>query len=48
MFAGAGVRAGTYPEAIDHYRILRTIEAMFGLAPIGSAAHTSPITDIWQ
>ena len=48
MLAGAGVRPGTYPEAVNHYRILRTIEAMFGLLPIGSAAHTSPISDIWQ
>lgn len=48
MVAGAGVRPGTYPEAVDHYRILRTIEAMFGLPPIGAAAGTSPITDIWQ
>ncbi len=48
MFAGAGVRPGAYPEAVDHYRILRTIEAMFGLPPIGAAAGTSPITDIWQ
>jgi acid phosphatase len=42
------VRPGTYTEAVDHYRILRTIEAMFGLPPIGAAAGTSPITDIWQ
>lgn len=48
MVAGAGVRAGTYPEAVNHYRVLRTIEAMFGLPPIGAAAGTSPITDIWQ
>jgi len=48
VVAGAGVRPGTYPEAVDHYRILRTIEAMFGLPPIGAAAGTSPITDIWQ
>jgi len=48
MLAGAGVRPGIYPEAVDHFRILRTIEAMYGLAPIGAAAHTSPITDIWQ
>jgi acid phosphatase len=48
MVAGAGVRPGTYTEAVDHYRILRTIEAMFGLPPIGAAAGTSPITDIWQ
>ena len=48
VIAGAGVRPGTYPEAVDHYRVLRTIEAMFGLQPIGAAANTSPITDIWQ
>jgi acid phosphatase len=48
MLAGAGVRPGTYSEPVNHYRVLRTIEAMFGLTPIGSAAQTSPITDIWQ
>ena len=48
MIAGAGVRPGTYTEPVDHYRVLRTIEAMFGLPAIGSAAQTSPITDIWQ
>jgi hypothetical protein len=48
VVAGAGVRPGTYTEAVDHYRILRTIEAMFGLPPIGAAAGTSPVTDIWQ
>jgi phosphatidylinositol-3-phosphatase len=47
-FAGAGVRPGRYSEAVDHYRILRTIEAMYHLSPIGNAAQTAPITDIWR
>jgi acid phosphatase len=48
LIAGAGVRPGRYGEPVDHYRVLRTIEAMFGLPPIGAAAQTSPITDVWR
>jgi acid phosphatase len=48
LVAGAGVKPGTYPEPVDHYRVLRTLEAFYGLAPIGKAAGTSPITSIWR
>jgi hypothetical protein len=48
VLAGAGVRPGTYAEPVDHYRVLRTIETMFGLPAIGAAARTPPITDVWQ
>ena len=44
---GAGVRPGTSTERIDHYRLLRTIEDMYHLAPLGHARSTTPITSIW-
>jgi hypothetical protein len=48
LFAGGGVKPGVYPEAIDHYRVLRTIEAFYGLPPIGRAAPSAPITEAWN
>jgi len=48
FFAGPMVKPGRYPERIDHYRVLRTIEDMYGLAPTGRAAATTAITDIWR
>jgi phosphatidylinositol-3-phosphatase len=34
-------------QRIDHYTLLRTIEEMYGLTPLGSAAGAKPITGIW-
>lgn len=48
IFVGAHVKPGSYPEKIDHYAVLRTIEAAYGLAPLGSAATVQPITDVWS
>ncbi|MBV9729292.1 MAG: acid phosphatase [Pseudonocardiales bacterium] len=47
LFAGPMVRPGDVPTHIDHYTILRTIEDMYQLAPLGAAAATPPITGIW-
>jgi phosphatidylinositol-3-phosphatase len=47
VFAGPMVRAGDVPNRIDHYAILRTIEDMYQLPPLGVAAATPPITGIW-
>ncbi len=47
LIAGQHVRPGNYPESIDHYTMLRTLEAMYGLPGIGTAAHRAPVTDIW-
>jgi acid phosphatase len=44
---GQDVRRGTYAARIDHYTVLRTLEAMFGLRALGNAAHRPPITGIW-
>jgi acid phosphatase len=48
MFVGPMVRAGTYTERVDHLRVLRTLEQMYGLAPTGKAATVAPITDVWR
>ncbi len=48
IFAGAGVRTGQYPEHIDHYSVLRTLQDMYGLPPLANSATASPILDIWD
>lgn len=47
VFAGASVTAGQYSETTGHYRMLATLEAMYGLTPLGGAVGLTPITDIW-
>ena len=47
IFYGAHVRAGRYNQRIDHYTVLRTLEAMYGLTPLGGAAAAHTITGIW-
>jgi Phosphoesterase family len=45
FFVGARIIPGNYSERIDHFTVLRTIEAMYGLPGIGSAANRSAIAD---
>jgi acid phosphatase len=45
---GAHVQTGSYSESINHYTILRTIEAAYGLPGINNAASKPPILDVWQ
>lgn len=47
LIAGAHVRAGRYGQRIDHYALLRTIEDMYGLSPLGRSAAATVITDVW-
>lgn len=47
VFAGSMVRPGSYAEPVDHYRVLRTIEDMYGLPYAGHAAEEKPITTTW-
>ncbi len=47
-FVGAHVIAGSYSESINHYTVLRTLEAAYGLPGLGGAASKSPILDVWQ
>src|SRR5215510_15138356 len=48
IFYGAHVRHGTFSEHVSHYRVLRTLENMYGLAHIGAAKRATPITDVWK
>ena len=48
IFHGANVQPGQYAEVIDHYDVLRTLEAMFGLPHDAGSAEGITITDIWQ
>ena len=48
MLAGAHVRAGRYATRVDHYRLLRTLEASFGLAGLGHATQRRPLTTVWK
>ncbi|HEY4033278.1 MAG TPA: alkaline phosphatase family protein [Ktedonobacteraceae bacterium] len=48
IFVGPMVKAGKYGENVSHYNVLRTLESMYGLAPVGSSAKAAPIMDIWQ
>jgi PKD repeat protein len=48
IFVGANVKAGSYSETINHYSVLRTLENMYGLTALGSAASATPITDVWS
>ena len=49
IFVGAHVvPGGRYGGAVDHYRVLRTIEAAFGLPGLGAAGSRDPITGIWR
>ena len=36
------VTPGRYPGRIDHYSLLRTIEDMYGLSPLGASAEPEP------
>jgi phosphatidylinositol-3-phosphatase len=47
FLVGAGVQTTTSSGRIDHYDLLRTIQEMYGLAPLGKAADAKPITDVW-
>ncbi|HEY2395000.1 MAG TPA: alkaline phosphatase family protein [Rudaea sp.] len=48
VFVGALVIRGNYTETIDHFNVLATLEAIYGLSPIGAAAGKPPITDVWD
>ncbi|HEV3289837.1 MAG TPA: alkaline phosphatase family protein [Streptosporangiaceae bacterium] len=48
IFAGQMVRPGSYAMRISHYRVLRTVEQLYGLAPSGHAATARPITGVWN
>ncbi|HEV7870624.1 MAG TPA: alkaline phosphatase family protein [Modestobacter sp.] len=48
FLVGADVQATSTDQRIDHYDLLRTLEEMYGLPPLGKAADARPITDVWS
>lgn len=48
IFSGAHIKPGKYEESANHYSMLRTIEDMYGVKPLGNAAKVHPITDIFE
>jgi phosphatidylinositol-3-phosphatase len=48
IFVGPMVKPGKYGQKITHYNVLRTLEAMYGLAYLGYASNVLTITNVWQ
>jgi acid phosphatase len=48
IIAGARLMPGTDDSHTTHYNVLRTIEAAYGLAALGSSATAAPLTADWQ
>ncbi len=47
LFVGPMVKPGDYPENINHFNLLRTLEDMYHLPYAGAAVTATPIADIW-
>jgi phosphatidylinositol-3-phosphatase len=47
VLVGPMVRPGDTQTRADHYTVLRTLEDAYGLPPLGAAASTPALTDIW-
>lgn len=45
---GERVTAGPVPERTDHYRVLRTLEDLYGLRPLGRSAQATAIGGLWH
>jgi hypothetical protein len=45
---GQQVQVGTFGDSINHYHVLRTIEDLYGLPRLGSAATAFTIQDSWH
>jgi acid phosphatase len=48
LFVGPMVRPGQYSEIVNHYRVLRTLEDMYGLAPLANSSAVAAIADCWS
>ena len=45
---GQRVVPGTVIEPADHYRLLRTLEDLYGLPPLGNSARSTSIAQLWR
>jgi acid phosphatase len=48
IFVGPMVKTGRYSVKVNHYNVLRTLEAMYGLPYANKSANVTTITDVWQ
>jgi acid phosphatase len=48
LLVGPMVTPGTSAQPVDHYGLLRTVEDMYGLPPLGKAADAEFLTGIWS
>ena len=48
IVVGQDVTPGRYHHRIDHYGVLRTLEAVYHLHPLGQSAHRTPVANIWK
>ena len=48
IVVGGPVKSGQSNTQYTHYNLLRTIEDIYGLTPIGGSAAVPPITGIWK
>jgi acid phosphatase len=46
--SGAEVRPGRYGQPVNHYGVLATIEDLYGLPRLGSAATATTVGEIWN
>jgi acid phosphatase len=47
LIVGPMVRHAVSAQPVDHYNILRTVEDMYGVAPLGRSRRARPFTAIW-
>lgn len=48
VIAGAHVQRGAYRQKTDHYNLLRTLEALYDLPPLGKSKEAAPIGKLWK
>ncbi|MCL6445244.1 MAG: alkaline phosphatase family protein [Alicyclobacillus sp.] len=48
FFVGPMIRPGKYNEPMNHFNLLRTIEDLYGLKPLGQSRSVSDISGIWR
>ena len=48
LFVGPMIAPGRYTEPITHYRVLRTLEDLYGLPHAGNAGGQTPIDAVWR
>ena len=48
LLVGSMVEPGASAQRADHYTLLRTLEDMYGLPPLGAAGGAAPLTGIWR